>query len=88
MVTEIAKKHDKTPAQILLRFLVQQELVVIPKSTNPERLQQNIEVRMIRYTRYCLNSLKYFMLFFMFWNVLDFRFQIEQCRHATFRKSG
>ncbi len=45
VVTELAKKHNKTPAQILLRFLVQQELVVIPKSTNPERLQQNLDVR-------------------------------------------
>lgn len=45
---EIAKKHNKTPAQILLRFLVQHKIVVIPKSTNPQRLRQNIEVRFIQ----------------------------------------
>lgn len=45
VVADIAKKHNKTSAQILLRFLVQQEIVVIPKSTNSERLRQNIDVR-------------------------------------------
>jgi len=44
IVQEIAKKHNKTPAQILLRFLVQHRIVVIPKSTNPQRLRQNIEI--------------------------------------------
>lgn len=45
VVKDIAKKHGKTPGQILLKFLVQQDIVVIPKSTNPERLKQNINVR-------------------------------------------
>jgi len=44
VVTGIATKLGKTPSQILLRFLVQEGIVVIPKSTNPNRLRQNIEI--------------------------------------------
>jgi 2,5-diketo-D-gluconate reductase A len=40
----IAEAHDRTPAQIVLRWHVQQGLVAIPKSRNPERLAQNLEV--------------------------------------------
>lgn len=41
---EVAKKHGKTPAQVLLRFIVQKNVSVIPKSTNPNRLEENIRV--------------------------------------------
>lgn len=44
IVQEIAKKHNKTAAQILLRFIVQNGIVAIPKSVNPERLRQNIDI--------------------------------------------
>ncbi|CAG7724517.1 unnamed protein product [Allacma fusca] len=43
-VLDIAKSHSKTPAQILMKFLVQQDIAVIPKSTNPERLRQNFDL--------------------------------------------
>ncbi|CAG7718843.1 unnamed protein product, partial [Allacma fusca] len=43
-VLDIAKNHSKTPAQILMKFLVQQDIAVIPKSTNPERLLQNFDL--------------------------------------------
>jgi len=43
-VTDIAKKHKKTPAQVLLRWATQRGLAVIPKSNNPERLKANLEV--------------------------------------------
>jgi len=43
-VVEISKKVNKTPAQVLLRWATQRGLAVIPKSNNPERLQQNLEV--------------------------------------------
>lgn len=44
IVKEIAEKYDKTPAQVLLRFLVQNRIAVIPKSTNRTRLQENFQV--------------------------------------------
>lgn len=43
-VQEIAKKYDKTPAQVLLRHIVQKGISAIPKSVNPERILQNISV--------------------------------------------
>lgn len=44
-VLNIAKQHAKTPAQILLRHIVQRGIAAIPKSTNPERIRQNLQVR-------------------------------------------
>nr|CAH7755486.1 unnamed protein product [Callosobruchus chinensis] len=43
-IIEIAEKHKKTPAQVLLRHSLQKGLVVIPKSTNPERVKENFEI--------------------------------------------
>mmetsp|Transcript_11579 Transcript_11579/g.17523 ORF Transcript_11579/g.17523 Transcript_11579/m.17523 type:complete len:314 (+) Transcript_11579:324-1265(+) len=40
---EIAKKHGKTPAQVLLKWSSQQGFVVIPKSTNVDHLKENFE---------------------------------------------
>jgi diketogulonate reductase-like aldo/keto reductase len=44
VVVEIAQNHSKTPAQIVMKFLVQQNIAVIPKSTNIVRLRQNIDL--------------------------------------------
>jgi diketogulonate reductase-like aldo/keto reductase len=44
-VLGVAKKHGKAPAQILLRHIVQRGIAAIPKSTNPERIDQNLQVR-------------------------------------------
>jgi diketogulonate reductase-like aldo/keto reductase len=40
----IAKAHDKTPAQVMLRWHLQQGRSVIPKSTKPQRIAENIDV--------------------------------------------
>jgi len=44
VILEIAGEHERTPGQIVLRWHVQQGLVAIPKSGNPERLAQNLSV--------------------------------------------
>lgn len=40
-VLALAEKYGKTPAQILLRFLTQKGIVVIPKSTKPAHIKEN-----------------------------------------------
>ncbi|XP_054718239.1 1,5-anhydro-D-fructose reductase-like [Uloborus diversus] len=40
----ICAKHGKTPAQVLLRYLVQRDIAVIPKSIKPERIKENIQI--------------------------------------------
>lgn len=43
-VNEIAQKHNKTVAQVLLRFVVQKGIATIPKSVNPVRIRENINI--------------------------------------------
>lgn len=43
-LTTIAAKYDKTPAQIVLRWNVELGLVAIPRSSNPARLAQNLDI--------------------------------------------
>ncbi|KAF2678879.1 putative aldo-keto reductase [Lentithecium fluviatile CBS 122367] len=43
-VKKIAAKHEKTPAQVLLRWATQRNIAVIPKSNNKDRLAQNLDV--------------------------------------------
>ncbi len=40
----IAKKHHKGVGQVALRYLLDLDVVVIPKSTKPERMAENIDV--------------------------------------------
>lgn len=44
VLTRIGKAHGKTAAQICLRYLVQQDLIVIPKTSRPERLKENFAI--------------------------------------------
>jgi 2,5-diketo-D-gluconate reductase A len=43
-VTRIAERHARTPAQVLLRWCVQREIPVLPKSTHRERIEENGQV--------------------------------------------
>ena len=43
-IAAIAERTGKTPAQVVLRWHVQQGIVAIPKSANPQRIAQNIDV--------------------------------------------
>lgn len=42
--TEIAAKYGKTPAQVILRWNVQQGVIVIPKTVHKERMKENLEI--------------------------------------------
>ncbi len=44
VITELAARHNKTPAQIVLRWHLDLGLVPIPKSIHPDRLRSNIDV--------------------------------------------
>lgn len=43
-ITAIATRHGKTPAQIVLRWHVENGIVAIPKSATPQRISENIAV--------------------------------------------
>lgn len=43
-VVAIALRLRKTPAQVLIKWILQQGVVAIPKSTNGERLRENMDV--------------------------------------------
>lgn len=43
-LSEIGKKYDKSVAQVVLRWLIQRDIVVIPKSVRKERIEENFNV--------------------------------------------
>jgi 2,5-diketo-D-gluconate reductase A len=43
-IAGIAERHDRTPAQVILRWHLQIDNIVIPKSVTPERIRENIEI--------------------------------------------
>ncbi|WPP49945.1 aldo/keto reductase [Catalinimonas niigatensis] len=46
-IHRIAQKHDCSPAQVLISWAVRRNTAVIPKSVNPERIQQNIDAAQV-----------------------------------------
>ena len=40
----LAEKYGRTPAQILLRFLTQKGIAVIPRSTEPGHIRENFDL--------------------------------------------
>src|SRR6056297_646097 len=43
VINEIANKHDATPAQVLIKWAVERDTIVIPKSTNAGRIEENLK---------------------------------------------
>jgi len=41
---EVAQKHDKSPAQILIKYQVQRGCICIPKSVTPKRIEENFNI--------------------------------------------
>lgn len=44
ILTTIGNKYEKSVAQVTLRWMIQRNIVVIPKSVTPSRIQQNFDV--------------------------------------------
>ena len=44
VITDLAKKYGKNAGQIIIRFEVQEGVVTLPKSTNPDHIRTNIDV--------------------------------------------
>jgi len=44
LIQDLARKHGRTPAQVILRWHLELGLVVIPKSVTPSRIAENIDV--------------------------------------------
>ncbi len=44
VIVELAEKYGKNPGQIILRFEIQENVITLPKSINPERIKGNIDV--------------------------------------------
>ncbi len=47
----MAEKYGLTPAQLLLKFLLSQDIAVVPKSSSPERMRENLELPDVRISR-------------------------------------
>jgi len=53
----IAQNHQKSPAQVLLRWAVQRQTIVIPKSVNADRLKSNINIFDFELSSYEMDTL-------------------------------
>lgn len=43
-INEVAKKYGKSPAQVILRWHLQNEVIIIPKSVTPARIKENADL--------------------------------------------
>jgi 2,5-diketo-D-gluconate reductase A len=43
-VARIARRHERTPAQVLLRWCIERGIPIIPKSTHRERIAENAQL--------------------------------------------
>ena len=44
VITELAEKYSKTPAQIILRWHIQDGYIAIPGSSNPDHIKENFDI--------------------------------------------
>ena len=57
-ILKLAEKHQCSPAQVLIKWSVVRGCSVIPKSTNPERIKQNLESIHVELSAEDMNELK------------------------------
>jgi diketogulonate reductase-like aldo/keto reductase len=61
-LASLASKYSKTPAQILIRWVLQKGVIVIPKSSRKERIEENADVFDFTISPEDMNALDYFHL--------------------------
>lgn len=57
VIVELAKKYQKNPAQILIRYQTQRGIIPIPKSVTKKRIAGNIQVFDIQLTEEDMNKI-------------------------------
>ena len=57
-VTKIAEKYGKNAGQIVLRFELQEGLIILPRTTNPERIAGNIDLFDFELTEEEMNAIR------------------------------
>ncbi len=58
VINSIAQKHDATPGQVLIKWAVERDTIVIPKSTNPGRIEENFKSREISLDQEDMNRIR------------------------------
>jgi len=58
LLVSIAEKHGKTVAQIILRWLTQRNIIVIPKSVRKDRMAENFDIFNFELTQEDMDSIK------------------------------
>lgn len=58
VITEMAARYNKTPAQVVIRWHLQEESIVIPKTVTPSRMKENLDVFDFQLTFEEMNQIK------------------------------
>jgi len=58
IIIKLGKKYNKNSGQIILRFEVQEGVITLPKSTNPERIKSNLDIFDFKLTDEEMNSIR------------------------------
>jgi alcohol dehydrogenase (NADP+) len=58
IINDIANKHNSSPAQVLIAFHLHRNTAVIPKSTNAERIKENLKSANLKFDKEDLENLK------------------------------